>query len=252
MATEPNPWSFGTTQASQTETISYDQGLRQYMPGHLQLHDLSTAPLTAIVAYFAANTPAVMSDVRVGRSGRVGLSGLGWIAALAPLAFVMFFSFRLQAMSFATAQGVFWGYAAVMGLSLSSLLLVYTGTSIARSFFVTAIVFGSMSLYGYATKRDLTGMGSFLMMGLWGIILASLVNMFLHSAGMEFILSILCVIVFTGLTAYDTQNLKAMYYQVQGADRDTVGKTALLGALRLYLDFINLFITMLRLFGDRR
>ncbi len=179
--------------------------------------------LTAIVAYFAANTPAVMNAMYVVHDGRVGLSGLGWIAALAPLAFVMFFSFRLQAMSFATAQGVS-GLRGGNGPVVSSLLLATPVTSIARSFFVTAIVFGSMSLYGYATKRDLTGMGSFLMMGLWGIILASLVNMFLHSAGMEFILSILCVIVFTGLTAYDTQNLKAMYYQVQGADRDIAGQ----------------------------
>jgi FtsH-binding integral membrane protein len=160
-------------------------------------------------------------------------------------------SFGITKMSFQTAQMVFWGYAAVMGLSLSSIFMVYTGESIARVFFITASVFGAMSLYGYTTKRDLSGFGSFLIMGLFGVIIASIVNIFLKSPAMMFITSILTVFIFVGLTAYDTQNIKQIYAEVAHSKEDS-NKAALMGALSLYLDFINIFMMLLRFFGDRK
>ena len=163
---------------------------------------------------------------------------------------VLLLSFRLQRMSFSAAQATFWAYAAVMGISISTILLLYTGTSIAMTFFVTAGTFGAMSLWGYTTKRDLTAFGSFLFMGLIGLILASLVNMFFRSSVVQFVVSVLGVLIFTGLTAYDTQSIKANY--IAGDDSDAAGKKAILGALRLYLDFINLFLYMLRFMGNRR
>ena len=177
-------------------------------------------------------------------------SGLKWVIMLAPLAIVFYMSFGINKMSAAKAQTVFWIFASLMGLSLSWILLVYTGVSVARVFFITSATFGAMSIYGYTTKRDLTKFGSFLMMGLIGIIIASLVNIFLKSAMMYFVISILGVLIFVGLTAYDTQKIKNMY-----SASDTVeisGKKAIMGALTLYLDFINLFIMLLRLFGQRR
>jgi FtsH-binding integral membrane protein len=160
-------------------------------------------------------------------------------------------SFGVGSLSLPALQAIFWAYSATMGLSLSSLFFVYTGASIVRAFFITAILFGSMSIWGYASKRDLTGMGHFMMMGLFGIIIASFVNLFMWSSGLNFIISILSVIIFTGLTAYDTQKIKSFYYQTS-ANAEAAGKYAVMGALTLYLDFINLFIQMLRFFGDRR
>ena len=177
-------------------------------------------------------------------------SGLAWIVMLAPLGVVFYMSFGIAKMSASKAQTVFWIFASLMGLSLSSIFLAYTATSITRVFFITAGTFGAMSIYGYTTKRDLTKFGSFLMMGLIGIIIASLVNIFMKSSMMYFIISILGVLIFVGLTAYDTQKIKNMY-----AASDTgelMGKKAVMGALTLYLDFINLFIMLLRLFGQRR
>ena len=177
-------------------------------------------------------------------------SGLKWVIMLAPLAIVFYMSFGINKMSAAKAQTVFWIFASLMGLSLSWILLVYTGVSVARVFFITSATFGAMSIYGYTTKRDLTKFGSFLMMGLIGIIIASLVNIFLKSAMMYFVISILGVLIFVGLTAYDTQKIKNMY-----SASDTVeisGNKAIMGALTLFLDFINLFIMLLRLFGQRR
>ena len=153
-------------------------------------------------------------------------------------------------MSASRAQTVFWIFAALMGASLSSIFVQYTGTSIARVFFITAGTFGAMSLYGYTTKKDLTGLGSFLMMGLFGIIIASIVNIFLKSSAMHFVISILGVLIFVGLTAYDTQKIKNMYLASDG--NEVMSKKAIMGALTLYLDFINLFIMLLRLFGQRR
>jgi FtsH-binding integral membrane protein len=167
-----------------------------------------------------------------------------------PLAFVLALSFGINKMQASTAQTVFWAFAAVMGLSLANIFLLYTGASITRVFFITAGTFAGMSLYGYTTKRDLTGMGSFLMMGLIGIIIASVVNMFLASSALHFVISVVGVLIFVGLTAYDTQKIKSMYLEADVAE--VMSKKVIMGALTLYLDFINLFVMLLRLFGDRR
>ena len=169
---------------------------------------------------------------------------------LAPLGLVMFFSFRIQKMSASSAQALFWVFAAAMGLSLGSIFLVYTAESVARVFFITAATFGAMSLYGYTTKRSLAGMGSFLFMGLIGIIIASVVNIFIGSSALQFAISVIGVLVFVGLTAYDTQRIKESYSVHMNGEM--AAKTAVFGALRLYLDFINLFLMLLRLFGNQR
>ena len=206
------------------------------------------------IAYFfgkasvAAFTPNGVIYTSLGQA--LFNSGLSWIIMLAPLGFVFYLSARINKMSVSSAQITFWLFASIMGLSLASVFVQFTGTSIARVFFITAGTFAAMSLYGYTTKRDLTKLGGFLFMGLIGIILASIVNIFVQSGPMAFIISIIGVLVFVGLTAYDTQTIKNMYY---AGDSDTVGsKKALMGALRLYLDFINLFILLLQLFGQRR
>jgi len=177
-------------------------------------------------------------------------SFLSWIIMLAPLGFVFYLSARINRMSIASAQITFWLFASIMGLSLASIFIQFTGASIARVFFITAGTFAAMSLYGYTTKRDLTNLGGFLFMGLIGIIIASIVNYFIQSGLMAFVISVIGVLVFVGLTAYDTQNIKNAYY---AGDSNEVGsKKALIGALKLYLDFINLFILLLQLFGQRR
>ncbi|MDT4849198.1 Inner membrane protein YbhL [compost metagenome] len=168
---------------------------------------------------------------------------------LAPLAAVFFLSFRIERLSVSTANAVFWGYAALVGLSLSSIFLVFTGQSVVRTFFVTAASFGALSLYGYTTKRDLSAMGSFLMMGLFGLIIASVVNIFLGSTALQFAISVIGVLIFAGLTAYDTQSIKEMYYE--GDASDTQGRKIVMGALRLYLDFINMFMFLLQFMGNR-
>jgi FtsH-binding integral membrane protein len=173
-----------------------------------------------------------------------------WVIIFAPLAFIMVLSFGINRMSAGAAQLAFWAFAAVMGLSLSSIFLTYTGVSIARTFFISAATFGAMSLYGYTTNRDLSGFGSFLFMGLIGIIIASVVNIFLHSSGLGFAISILGVLIFVGLTAYDTQRLKMSYSESLGAA--VLQKGAIMGALSLYLDFLNLFLMLLRLTGSQR
>ncbi len=218
-----------------------DEGLRAHM---LRVYNYMTTGLamTGIVAYLTATTPAIYNTI-------FG-SGLAFVVMLAPLGMVMFLSFRIHKMSFSTAQLTFWVFATLMGLSLSTMFLQYTGTSIARVFFITAGTFAGMSLFGYTTKRDLTGMGSFLMMGLIGIIIASIVNIFLASSVIHFAVSVLGVLIFVGLTAYDTQRIKEEYYA--GDDSEMAGKKAIMGALRLYLDFINLFLMLLRLFGSQR
>ncbi len=177
-------------------------------------------------------------------------SPLMWVIVFAPLALVFFLSFRIGKMSVAAAQATFWIYAGLLGVSLASIFAVYTAASITQVFFITAATFGAMSLWGYTTNRDLTGMGSFLFMGLIGIILASIVNIFLGSGALGFAISVIGVLVFTGLTAYDTQKIKEMYYV--GDDGAVAGRKAIMGALSLYLDFINLFLMLLRLFGQSR
>jgi hypothetical protein len=176
-------------------------------------------------------------------------SPLQWVVMLSPLAFVLVLSFGINKLSVPAAQAVFWAFSAVMGLSLSSIFLVYTDASIAKVFFITAATFGAMSLYGYTTKRDLTNMGSFLMMGLIGLIIASVVNIFMQSSMLEFAISAVGVLIFVGLTAYDTQKIKEGYDEAHAPE--VLAKGAIMGALSLYLDFINLFLMLLRLFGNR-
>jgi uncharacterized protein len=217
-----------------------DAGLRRYM---LAVYNYMTIGLgvTGLVAYTAVAT---------GLYQVIASTSLIWVVMLAPLAAVMVLSFRIRRMSFASAQAMFWAYATLMGLSLGGVLLVYTGTSVARVFFVSAATFAGMSLYGYSTGRDLSRIESFLMMGLVGIVLASIVNIFVASSVLQFAVSGLGVLLFTGLTAYDTQRIKGVYYS--GGFGDDLAKAGLMGALTLYLDFINLFLMLLQLTGTRR
>ena len=239
--------------ATQT-TVVMDEGLRAYM---LKVYNYmaSGVLLTGIIALISFNisvvtdaSGAIVSFTEFGNT--LFFSGFKWLVMLAPLGIVFYMSFGINKMSASKAQTVFWIFAALMGLSLSWILLVYTGKSVARVFFITSATFGAMSLYGYTTKRDLTKLGSFLMMGLIGIIIASLVNIFMKSSMMYFVISILGVLIFVGLTAYDTQKIKNMY--VASDSGELIGKKAVMGALTLYLDFINLFIMLSRLFGQRR
>jgi len=211
--------------------------------------------LTGIIAYFFGKASIVTNDmgqiVGVTQIGALLFgSPLKWLVMLAPLGFVFYLSARINKMSVSAAQITFWIFSAIMGLSLASLFIEFTHSSIARVFFITSGTFAAMSLYGYTTKRDLTRLGGFLFMGLIGIIIASLVNLFIGSSALQFAISVIGVLVFVGLTAYDTQTIKNMYY---AGDSESIGsKKALMGALRLYLDFINLFILLLQLFGQRR
>ena len=246
-----DPFSQSAQAYSQTRAVERDAGLRAYM---LKIYNYmaSALALTGIVAMWAASTPAFLSAIYNIQDGRlVGISGLGYLIMFAPIGLVMWLGMGLQNMSLRTAQGIYWVYATLIGLSLSSIFLAYTGESIARTFFVTAGTFGAMSLYGYTTQRDLTGMGSFLMMGLLGLIVASIVNLFMHSTGLSFAISVIGVGIFVGLTAWDTQKLKAMYYQL-GYGGEMLAKVSIMGALTLYMDFINIFMYLLRFMGDRR
>jgi hypothetical protein len=226
---------------AQARAAEIDVGLRQYMLG-VYNYMASALALTGITAYAVAMSPALMQTLYG--------SGLVWVVMLAPLGFVFALSFGVNRMKASTMQALFWAFAVAMGLSLASIFIVYTGTSIARVFFITAGTFAAMSLYGYTTKRDLSGFGSFLFMGLIGIIIASVVNMFLASSALEFAISVIGVLVFVGLTAYDTQRIKELYLEADSSEVAT--KKSVMGALTLYLDFINLFIMLLRLFGARR
>ncbi len=236
-----------------------DEGLRTYM---LRVYNLMAVGL-AITGFAAWGffSMAVTGDPASGvaqiRDG-VYLTQLGatvwttplkWVLMLAPLAMVFFLSFRIQKMSVPAAQTTFWVYAGLVGLSLSTVFLVFTSESIVRTFFITATAFGGLSLYGYTMKRDLSGMGSFLVMGLFGVIIASVVNIFLGSSALQFAISVIGVLVFAGLTAYDTQQIKEMYYE--GDSAEVGGRKAIMGALRLYLDFINLFMFLLQFLGNR-
>ena len=240
------------------ETHVIDEGLRAYM---LKVYNYMSSGvfLTGIVSLILFELSGGY-DIQITSQGITGLtpvignalynSALMWVVMLAPLGVVIYMSFGIAKMSYSKAQTVFWIFAALMGASLSSIFLVYTGASITRVFFITAGTFAAMSIYGYTTKRDLTKLGSFLMMGLIGIIIASIVNIFMKSSMMYFIISILGVLIFVGLTAYDTQKIKNMYLISDSGE--VMGKKAVMGALTLYLDFINLFIMLLRLFGQRR
>jgi len=225
-----------------------DEGLRSYMLGVYNYMAAGVA-LTGIAAYLTYSL-AVSGGQLTPLGEALYTSPLRWVVMLAPLGFVLFMSFRAEAMSVGTAQMMFWAFAAVMGVSLSSIFLVFTGQSITQIFFVTAATFGALSLWGYTTKRDISGWGSFLFMGLVGIILASIVNLFLQSSGLQFAVSVIGVLVFAGLTAYDTQRIKDGYLMVAG-DAQMMAKSAIMGALSLYLDFINMFMMLLNLFGQR-
>lgn len=219
---------------------SFDEGLRRHM---LRVFNYmaSGVLLSGLVALGVASSPALTAAI-------FG-TPLKWVAMFAPLAFVLFFSFRLERMSAASAQMAFWAFAALMGVSLASVFLVFTGVSIARTFFIAAAMFGATSLYGYTTKRDLSRFGSFLIMGLIGVLIASLVNILLGSSVLQMAVSIIGVIVFTGLTAWDTQNIKSQYAYAR--DGETSSKLAVFGALSLYLNFVNIFQLLLSFTGER-
>ena len=231
--------------ASGTRDVAYDAGLRSYM---LSVYNRMTSGvlLTGIVAMLFASGGAESPAASI----LIGGGPLAWIIMLAPLGFVFAMSFGANRMKTSTLSMLFWAFAVVMGLSLSTVFLQYTGTSIAGAFFSTAAAFAGLSLYGYTTKRDLAPFGTFLIMGVVGLLVASLVNLFLQSGTMGLIISAIGVLLFAGLTAYDTQKIKSIYFEVQGTEM--AGKTAILGALNLYLDFINMFLFILRLFGGNR
>ena len=237
-----NHTSHGAVPARETGLqAEVDTGLRQFLLSVYNYMGTGLA-LTGLVAYGAAETGLYASLVQTPL--------LFWGVVLAPLALVLLLSFRIEKMSLGAAQGAFWAYAGLVGLSLAGVFLVYTGASIARTFFITAATFLAMSVYGYTTRTDLSRFGSFLLMGLIGIIIAGLVNMFLASSALQLAISVIGVIVFVGLTAYDTQRVKAIYL-----DNDSsviAGKKAIMGALALYLDFLNLFVLLLQLTGNRR
>lgn len=238
------------TFAKTAAVSNIDMGLRSYM---MRVYNFMAGGLcvSALTALVVMNTSLIRLFFSFAPNGYpTGLSAFGWLAFLAPLIIVIAFNWVVNRGTAQQVQLTFWGFAAAMGISLTPVLLAYTGTSVARIFLITAATFGGMSLYGYVTKRDLTAMGSFMIMGLWGIIIASIVNIFMKSSGMSFALSILTVIVFTGLTAFDTQKIRQIYSAAD--DSETLTKKAIIGALSLYLDFINIFLALLRLFGDRR
>ncbi|NKN36935.1 Bax inhibitor-1/YccA family protein [Agrobacterium sp. a22-2] len=224
-----------------------DEGLRAYM---LKVYNLMALGLviTGIASYLSFQF-AVDNGQLTAFGQAIYASPLKWVVILAPVAMVFFLSFRIEKMSVSAAQTTFWVYAALMGLSLSSIFLIYTGQSIVQTFFVTAASFGALSLYGYTTRKSLSAMGSFLIMGLFGLIIASIVNIFLASSALEFAISAIGVLIFAGLTAYDTQRIKESYFEADS--HDGASRKAIMGALTLYLDFINLFLFMLRFLGNR-
>ena len=249
MALDFNQQSFTKT----ADQAVIDEGLKAYM---LKVYNYMTTGLlvTGLVAFFFGKASVITNS-----AGEISYTAIGallftsplmWVVMLAPLGFVFYLSARINKMSVSAAQTTFWIFSAIMGLSLASIFIQFTGASIARVFFIASGTFAAMSLYGYTTKKDLTRLGGFLFMGLIGIIIASIVNIFIGSSALQFAISVIGVLVFVGLTAYDTQKIKNMYY---AGDSESIGsKKALMGALRLYLDFINLFIMLLQLFGQRR
>ncbi|WP_242122873.1 Bax inhibitor-1/YccA family protein [Sphingobium sp. Sx8-8] len=221
---------------------AFDAGLRRYM---LSVYNYmaSGVLLTGVVAMLFASSGLAYQVL-------AGPGILKYVIMFAPLLFVMVLSFGIGRLSTVAAQGLYWAYAGVMGLSLSSILLVYTGTSVAQTFFATAAAFAGLSLWGYTTKRSLSGFGTFLIMGVVGLLVAMLINLFLRSSAMDMVISFIGVLLFAGLTAYDTQKIKSIYAHVAGTDM--MGKSVVMGALTLYLDFINMFLFLLRLIGNQR
>ena len=246
---DPRTARYGASVAGAADVV--DEGLRTHM---LRVYNYMLVGL-ALTGVFALGTFSLAFE-SVGGSMRPTALGqvlfgtpLMWVIMLAPLGMVFFMSFRIHKMSVGAAQLTFWSYAALMGVSLSTVFLAFTATSITQVFFITAATFGTMSLWGYTTKRDLSGMGSFLIMGVVGILIAMVVNIFLGSSALDFAISVIGVLVFTGLTAYDTQKIKELYYA--GDDGSVAGRKAIMGALNLYLDFVLLFQFMLSLLGNR-
>lgn len=223
-----------------------DEGLRNYM---LKIYNYMAGGLlaTAAAAYLIITNPSLFRLF----FNEMGYTGFGYLALFAPLILIFSFGWVVNRGTTQQVQMMFWGYSTLMGVSLAPIFLVYTGASIARVFLITSATFGALSLYGYTTKKDLSGWGSFLIMGVIGLIIASIVNIFMKSSGLDYALSYLTVFIFAGLTAYDTQTLKSLYY-ANGMHTDAQTKGAIAGALSLYLDFINMFMALLRLLGDRR
>lgn len=226
-----------------TDSQLFDQGLRAHMN---KVYGLMSAAMliTGAVAYIVGSSQSLLAMIYS--------TPLQWIVMLAPLGVVFFLSARVHKMTLSTAQAVFWGFAGLMGLSISYIFAVYTGMAIAQTFLVTAIAFAGLSLYGYSTKKNLSGLGSFLFMGLIGIIAAAIINIFVGSPAIAFAISVIGVLVFAGLTAYDTQNIKNTYLQMAHTNNtEWLGKAALMGSLSLYLNFLNMFLMLLSLFGQR-
>jgi FtsH-binding integral membrane protein len=254
MALSPDYRAYQGARVAQSD-VALDAGLRAYM---LRVYNWMTSGLvlTGAVAYAIANTSLIHAFYQPMQtaSGRIVLAPtpLTWIAIFAPLAFVLVLRFGVNKLSTTTVQALYWAFCVAMGASLTNIFLQYTGESIVRVFFITAATFGAMSLYGYTTKADLTKMGSFMMMGLIGVIIAGLVNMFIGSPGLAFAISIIGVLVFVGLTAYDTQRIKADYVQYSYAEgSDVAARRSVFDALQLLLNFINLFLLLLQLTGNR-
>jgi FtsH-binding integral membrane protein len=237
---DPRSTAAAAAASAGTQADVRDAGLRKYM---LSVYNTmaSGVLLTGIVALLFAQS---------GMAAQVLSTPLRWLIMLAPLGFIMVLSFGINRLSTAAAQGVYWAFTVVMGLSLSSIFLVYTGQSIATTFFATAAAFAGLSLYGYTTKRDLSAFGTFLIMGVVGLLVAMVINIFVQSTALQMAISFIGVLLFAGLTAYDTQKIKSVYFSVAGSDM--VGKSVIMGALTLYLDFINMFTFLLQFMGDRR
>jgi FtsH-binding integral membrane protein len=254
MAYSPDPRGFAVRTGQPAQAAVLDAGLRAYM---LRVYNwmASGLVLTGIVAYAIANTSLIQlfyQQVQTDYGTRLQATPLAWVAMISPLAFVLVMSFGINRLSTRTVQALYWAFCVAMGASLTNIFLVYTHESIVRVFFITAATFGAMSLYGYTTRADLSRMGSFLIMGLFGVIIASVVNMFVHSAGLQFAVSIIGVLVFVGLTAYDTQRIKADYVQYSYAQgSDIAARRSVFDALQLLLNFINLFMLLLQLTGNR-
>jgi FtsH-binding integral membrane protein len=243
---------FGASAFPARADMSVDAGLRAFMLGVYNKLGLGLL-IAAALAWSTVHVPAIENALfHVDGYGRIGFTPLGMIVQWSPLAILLFSSFGMRNPTAQGASLVYWLVVSLIGLSLGTVFLAYTGGSIASTFFATAAAFGGLSLFGYTTKKDLTAFGAFLMVGLIGMIVASIVNLvFLHSSGATFVISIIGVLIFAGLTAYDTQKLKMMYYQV-GGDRNALGVMTSYGALSLFLDFLNLFLFLLRIFGNRR
>jgi uncharacterized protein len=246
MANWPDPQTGYAAQATTTagRDVAYDAGLRAHM---LSVYNYMTSGilLTGVVALLFAQGGMSSPAAQIFIGGGI----LRWVIMLAPLAFILVLSFGINRLSTGMAQALYWAFAIVMGMSLSTIFLVYTSGSIALTFFATAAAFASLSLYGYTTKRDLSGMGTFLIMGVVGLFVAMLLNLWMQSEPLMYAISALGVLIFAGLTVYDTQKIKSLYFELRGSD--FLGKAAIMGALALYLDFINMFLFLLRFMGNR-